>query len=357
MQTIEYIKQHGVQALKDNFGIEIRQNNAGLIVLNYSQIESPKANEIVRECRGLIIDQNFNVVSRTFDRFFNYGEQPDTQSHIDLHHAEIMDKIDGSLVRVYHWNGGWHVGTRGTAFGESQVGGFDLTFRDMIGRAIDLSALNGLPDEMADYTHICEVTGVENRVVTRYSGYTLWYFTSRNNKTGEYRDFSEQMVAIGAKLPKTHRFSAIEECIKTAAELPELQEGYVLYQDGIPVCKIKSPAYCAVHLIRGDGLTPNRIANLVMTGETDEYLTYFPEDTPVIFPYKNVYNMILQSAEAVFANISTIENQKEFALAANNSEFPSLLFRMRSGKMSALEAFNALTENARRTLIINASRV
>ena len=73
MKTIEYIKKNGIESLKSEFGINVKEYD-DLFVLNYDQIESPKTHPIVQECRSLILDKQFNVVSRSFDRFFNFGE-------------------------------------------------------------------------------------------------------------------------------------------------------------------------------------------------------------------------------------------------------------------------------------------
>lgn len=73
MKTIEFLKEHGIQKLRDDFAITVKEVD-DLLVLNYNQIESPKTHPIVIECRSLILDTGFNVVSRSFDRFFNIYE-------------------------------------------------------------------------------------------------------------------------------------------------------------------------------------------------------------------------------------------------------------------------------------------
>jgi hypothetical protein len=50
------------------------KDDGGFILLKYSQIDSDFNNEIVRECRGLIIDKNLNPVCVPFYKFANYGE-------------------------------------------------------------------------------------------------------------------------------------------------------------------------------------------------------------------------------------------------------------------------------------------
>jgi hypothetical protein len=73
MQVVQYLKEHGIGKLVSEFGIKVKEYDEGLLVLNYDLIESPKSHPIVMECRSLILDKQFNVVSRSFDRFFNLG--------------------------------------------------------------------------------------------------------------------------------------------------------------------------------------------------------------------------------------------------------------------------------------------
>src|SRR6185436_4501314 len=49
-----------------------------LVILNYDQIESPKTHSIVRECRSLVLEMGtWNCVSKSFNRFYNWGEVQD----------------------------------------------------------------------------------------------------------------------------------------------------------------------------------------------------------------------------------------------------------------------------------------
>ena len=56
---------------------------------------------IRRECRGLIFDDEGNIMSRPYHKFFNVNEKEETQSHLlDLTRAHsMMDKLDGSMIR------------------------------------------------------------------------------------------------------------------------------------------------------------------------------------------------------------------------------------------------------------------
>lgn len=357
MKVIEFIRKYdsienGLAALTDAFGIKIRRDGK-LLVLNYDQIESPKTDPIVVECRSLILEQDtLRVVSRGFDRFFNLGEALDTMPVIDWTRAKVYDKIDGSLIKIYPYKNRWEIATRGTAFADVPCGNWNVTFRELVYRAL------GVEDDfqfqhickmsllMSNTTYIFELTSVENRVVKHYDGYKLHFLASRQNEDGEYNTVTERkwlssdQCLLKVENPKEYTFYTPEACKDSASSLKDLDEGYVVYQDGVPVCKVKSPAYVAIHHIRGEGLNPKRMAELVLSGEVDEYLTYFPEDKQYLQKYIDAYHMLINSIDAVYYLICVYEDQKEFALKARKHKYSACLFKARAANIDPLKAFD-----------------
>jgi len=357
MHVQTYLRTFGLEKLQTELGIKVKvYEDEGLMVLNYSQIDSPKSHPVVVECRGLILDLDFNVISRSMDRFFNLGEVPESQVCIDMQKAVCFQKVDGSLIRIYNHKGIWHIATRGMAFAEATVNGFNVTFRELVLKALEMTneefqiSCNDIFDK--DVTYICEITSVENRCVKAYNGYTLWYLTTRNNQTFKYVDAKGRCELFGMSLPEKYTFDSIESCKEVVNNLKNLDEGYVLYQDGVPICKIKSPAYCAVHLLRGEGLNPKRVCELVLTGEQEEYLVYFPEDRAFVQEYVDKYNSIMQELELNYAAYRTIQDQKEFALSIRSVQGNSLLFVARKMNISVKEAFKLMPDAAKLKMLM-----
>ena len=277
---------------------------------------------------------------------------------IDWDKAVAYEKIDGSLIRIFFYGNKWNIATRGTAFAESTVNGFDLTFKDLVLKALNLDeqAFQWSCDDLLDeeVTYVCEITSLENRVVRAYTGYTLYYLASRNNKTYQYVDSSGVCANLGMKLPRKYSFSSIEACQEVVKNLKNLDEGYVLYQDGVPICKIKSPAYCAVHLLRGEGLNPKRISELVLTGEQEEYLTYFPEDRDFVQPYVQMLQSILVELDLAYSLHKDAEVQKDFALAVKNVKGSGVLFSARKNKSTVQEAWKIQTDTFKLKMLMDA---
>lgn len=361
--TIKFIQENGLEALTTQLGISVkRYPEEGLVVLNYSQIDSPKSHPVVMECRGLILnDSTLEVVCRPFNRFFNLGECPEVVGDINIQDCVVYDKVDGSLIKIYNYVGVWCIATRGTAFAESNVGGWDLTFHELV-----LKALNCTEEQFQhkcnillspDSTHLFEVTAMENRVVTRYEGYTLHYFTSRNNATGAYWNHGETLMkALGAVPVKSYSFNTLEDCMEAVKALQNLAEGYVLYRYGEPIAKVKSAAYVAVHHIRGEGLSPKRICQLILINEVDEYLTYFPEDEVHFTPYIETMEHITNLVNVHYTNIMHLESQKEFALIATTLPVSSLLFSMRRTGESFEKVWTDAKESYKLQLLLDMTK-
>lgn len=348
-----------LESLKNNLFIKVKEYD-DRFVLNYDQIQSPKSDPYVMQCRGLVIDRDYNALCLPFDRFFNLGESIDHNKFIKWNDVECFEKVDGSLSKIYFDGCNWCAATRGTAFGESDVYGWDLTFKQLMYKAVNVNSdddFNALCNKHLDknISYMFEVTSRENRVVTQYDGYTLWYLASRLKDTGDYIDLRETIESFGARIPKSYRFGNVEECVHTASNLPDLQEGYVLYQDGKPFCKIKSPSYVAIHHIKGEGLNPKRIMEIVLLNECDEYLKYFPEDEVFFTPYIQVMSDFEKRLVVELNEVKDICDQKEFALMVKDKFYSSIFFNWKRGKGTITDCFHDMPMSYKLKILENLS--
>lgn len=362
MEVIKFLKANGnnFQKLTVAYGIKVKDYpTQKLVVLNYDQINSPKMETIVQECRGLILDYDLNVVCRPFDRFFNYGEAETDK--MDLTGYTYFPKLDGSLIKVYHWDGSWRIATRGTAFAESDVGSWGFTFEQLALKAagcknmVEFSKRCDKAFMRPSETYLFELTAMENRVVTQYTEPKLTLLSVRQNKTGEFAKMKYEVSLFNDfySIGKFEEGLSIQEIISKADALKNLEEGFVGYDsEGVPRIKVKSAAYVAVHHLKAEGLNPKRIAELVISGEEEEYLTYFPEDRDTITPYSLALEGLITKLADVMYTYSTVEDQKMFALAIKDVPCKSVLFTARKYNIPVQEAFNRGTINSKVEMLL-----
>lgn len=306
------------------------------ILLKYNQIESDFYNEVVRECRGLIIDKELNPVCIPFFKFGNYGEG--YAPELDWSTTRVQEKIDGSLIKVWNYKGEWKVSTNGTVDAYNcDIGQVDAlmlncpykTFGELFDKAkedanLDFNKLN------PNYTYMFELVSPHNKVVVPYENIEIYHIGTRDNTTLEELD-----IDIGIKKPKQFPLTTLEQCIETASKLTYDHEGYVAVDKNWNRVKIKSPAYVAVHHIKNNGdVNIASIIELIRTNETEEFLTYFPE-------YENIVDLIKRKIEKILLSITKglsevkhqeFATQKDFALAVKDREYSNFYFTWYKGK-------------------------
>lgn len=354
MQVVKYLKEFGINKLKDEFKIKVKNyDEEGLIVLNYDQIYSkPKDHPIIRECRGLILDSNFDIVSRSFYRFFNMGEIPQEDEQFDIRRAICFEKADGSLMKIYKHRGKWQCSTRGTAFGEAQTP-TGTTFKELTFKALNVETeeqFQGLCSSHFDpkYTYNFEVTSRENRIVKVYEGHSLWFLAKINNQTGEDQtEFDTSEMPATVKELRKFTFNSEDAILTASKELKELDEGYVCLDttSGIRL-KIKSPTYLTVHSLRGEGtLTPKKIMELILMNEHEEYLCYYPEDRDYFTPYKSSLDRMEVEMGDLWKETRDIESQKDYAVQVKDKCYSAAMFEARGKGSDPWVCFNNQRDN------------
>lgn len=139
MQVQKFLREGGtLSALLNTRAIKANRSavHPSLVLLKYNQIDSPMADPIVQECRGVILDESddWRVVSRSFSKFFNAEEVH--AAPIDWSTAVVQEKLDGSLCVLYFHAGKWRVQTSGHPDAAGQVGGEPFTFADLFWKTL-----------------------------------------------------------------------------------------------------------------------------------------------------------------------------------------------------------------------------
>ena len=335
-----------------------------LIMFKYSQIDSDFMNEIVRECRGLILDaQNFEIVSCPFFKFGNAGEVYCPE--IDWKSCYVTEKLDGSLIKIVNLGGELLWSTNGTidAFKAplaEQIGCVAKSFGELawyailenyrrdrglsISDCIDPDIVKGwmLKTFKEGYTYMFELTSPFNRVVVTWHQTKLSFIGCRDNLTGQELFFGDHELAKVFDTPKIFPLRSIDECIKAASELDANSEGYVVVDKDFNRVKVKSPLYVSIHHLRGENgvMTYKRALEIVKANEVAEVLTYFPE-------YKSAFDELekrftekvaqVEEAWKEFAAIKdTLLTRKDQAIwiMSHVKEFSGFMFGMLDGKIT-----------------------
>jgi hypothetical protein len=128
------------------------------------QFES-RWDDVTRDCRGIILDQDGNLIARGFPKFFNWEE---TDLSMPEHeHVHVQKKADGSLGILFYYEDQWILATRGSFMSNQAIKGMEI-----IRSKYDLDRF---PKE---YTYIGEILYPENRIVVDYGGKETFLFLS-----------------------------------------------------------------------------------------------------------------------------------------------------------------------------------
>lgn len=300
------------------------------ILIKYNQCDSDFNEQLVRECRGIILDKNLKPVCIPFFKFGNYGESYCPE--IDWKSARVQEKVDGSLIKVWFYDGKWRVSTNGTIdaykseLGQSLFSLLEIpfeTFGQLFYRAsenagLDFERLN------KNYTYMFELVSPYNKVVVPYKDITIYHIGTRNNQTIEELDED-----IGVQKPKHFDLHTLEDCIETASKMPYSEEGYVVVDKNWNRVKIKSPQYVAVHHLKNNGdLNIASLVQLIRTNEIEEFCTYFPEYKDIVMKLKNKTEEVIDRLETNLEKlkIKNFETKKDFALEVKDLPFSAFYF-------------------------------
>lgn len=342
------IKDHMLIRPDNEYGVKVREY-PDRYVLNYDQVDSSKYKfePVVMACRNLIVSKDLErVLHRSFDRFFNYGEDP-SAADFDIANSVCEEKLDGSLIGLYHDGVKWCHCSRSLAYAEGPLNTNVKykTFGELIDNEIDLSPvyMNG----NKDFSYIFELMSPFDPHVVKPEKTEMYLLAVRNKKTGEYADKHAEGSKIGWSLyPKEYHFDTIENIINTAKSLPFTEEGYVCRNGGRRI-KIKSPAHVAAFSLRTGGLTEEKVIQLVQMHEEDEYLSYYPEDVEFFTPWIK----IRENMEVMFNSFyekSFSEERKQFALNLSAAGFDpvlkAILFKMHENGGRFGDALNKIPD-------------
>jgi len=348
----EFIKEHPLnfqEFLSEKPYCIKMQEDKHFMLFKYSQIDSDFTNQLVRECRGIILDKNdWSIACHPFHKFGNYGES--YVPEIDWDSAKVQEKLDGSLIKCWYnkYEDNFQWSTNGTIYASSAnlqvpLNGFD-NFDQLISYTLmSIGKTTVTSMMMKEYTYLFELCTPHNRVVVPHKDFELYHLSTKHNETGK-----EIIQILMMPVPKVYSLLTLEECIETANELPFNEEGYVVVDDKLNRVKIKSPAYLAIHHLKGEGIvSEKRALDLIRMNEHKEFLYYYDEYTDFFDDLEKRYNQFMEIIDYDLDEAKSFihTKRKVFAHWANTySVLPSACFQFYDGKIkTAKEAITNMT--------------
>ena len=173
-------------------GLVVRQNHPEypISIYNYSRMcqYEGKWDDITLACRGLVLDNEGNVLAKPFPKFFNYEELEGMTfrpSKIPNESFDVFEKMDGSLGILFNYEGEWIMATRGSFTSDQAVRGMEMLLK--------------LPYERLNEgcTYLFEIIYKENRIVVDYDYEDLVLLGIVDNADGyEFDMFNANLQGI-----------------------------------------------------------------------------------------------------------------------------------------------------------------
>jgi hypothetical protein len=282
-----------------------------LTIYNYSQTTQYEAkwDEVTLSCRGLVFDDNGNRVSYPFKKFFNIEEN----KHVPTDYFEIYEKVDGSLITVFNYNGEWVVSSRGSFTSDQAIAAQKL--------------FNGLKNTEAleaAATYLFELVAPWNRIVVDYGEVEELILLGARTSTyeGSWQELYEVSKVIGCKVAKRYDFKDYTEIQKLNWEN---QEGFIVRFSNGDRCKIKFEDYVKLHRVITNCSSYDIWDNLKTFGKLpEEFLKDVPDEfyewvlgiqSDLWMKHEMTYVMYNSLLEDTLKGLGEEPTKKEVALA------------------------------------------
>jgi RNA ligase len=269
-------------------------------------------NEETLMCRGLILDDKYNIVSRPFKKFFNYEEYKDNLPDGEF---TVYEKLDGSLAISYWIGDKLQIATRGSFISEQAQ--YAMKLLDQY----DTSKLN------PDYTYLLEIIYPANRIVVEYKKEELVLLAIIDTKTGEELPLESDIFP----LPKKYNLT-FDQMFQEQRENKN-DEGFVIKwnKDSFRL-KIKNEEYVRLHRLITN-TTARSIWDIMRTnGNIDELLDRVPDE---FFgwvkdwkeKFEKMYSSLKEETERIYSEVKDMPTRKEQAIyITEKAKRPSLVF-------------------------------
>lgn len=341
-----YLKKYTHDELQEQYNIKVKTHPSfPLYTYNYKSFEQKlRKHDIVRESRGIVLDDQQNLIALPFKRFFNLGEYIEDDNQIKWDECDVISKEDGTLIIVYFYKNQWYIKTRQT-WGDDLMPIGEHTWNNFFWNTVGQKLRTNL---RIGYTYCFELCSLFNKIVRHYIEPQVFLLGVFDQSTGKDLDIYEHYRFYlknkhhNLKLPQKFEVISKEdlyEKLKVEEEKNPEFEGFVLRSNGMRF-KIKTQSYLNRFMLFDNGniLNPKNILTLIINDDDHHAITLRPELKPYFNQIREKINIICSLVENEYKKIDPSISQKDFAAAIDKSPYKSILFNMRQGNLSAQEA-------------------
>jgi T4 RnlA family RNA ligase len=269
-------------------------------------------------CRGLVLDNNYQIAARPLPKFFNLSEY---QGTLPDGVPSIYEKLDGSLMIVFYYQGQWEVASRGS-FASDQA---------QMGRVL-LANYQAHVDKLdREYTYLFEIIYPVNRIVVDYgTAERLVLLAAVQTQTGAELDHAAvDWSDRAATYPATTLPEWLKSISETESELNN-HEGFILkWPNGFRL-KYKLADYVRLHRIITRVQAKDIWECLSEHQDLDQFLDSVPDEfynwvKETKLDLETKYRAIESECQRVFKDLG---NRKDNALYFQTQKYPGVLFLM-----------------------------
>lgn len=161
-------------------------------------------------------------------------------------------------------------------------------------------------------------------------------------------------AGFNIRAPLTYEANSISELISLVEAMPNLQEGVVVKDLTTGKrFKLKSTKYLTAHgTTSGNGDIREKLVELILTGEDEEFVSYFKQYLDIVIIIKLTIADMIFVYKDYYEQFKSIESQKDFALAIKDLPGNGLLFGARKTGKDIKCVFDSLPKTKKVRMVL-----
>ncbi len=278
-------------------------------------------NDTTMKCRGLIVDNEDNIISKPMKKFFNYEEYEDKNEIPSYSNVEIFEKLDGTLGILYWYMDIPYIATKGS---------FDSEQAKHATNILHTKYRNIWNELKRDCTYLFEIIYREDKHIISYNNIDDIFLIAILDNNNDY----EYDISWYTIFNKPKKYLNIKDWKNIRNEVDGTnKEGFVIKFPNDFRLKMKYDEYLELHMTKYS-FSKNKIIQLMVDNNVDEInniMSMFEDEERVyiqslIDEYSNEFNRIYTICKTEFRN--DFETKKEAADYIKTCTYPSILFIM-----------------------------